>query len=192
MPGALPYSYLEAAVFSWPLASEGSFRSGRTLLGESRQGVLDGATEQLSTDMIAHLRPRARGVSVEVLRQVQEAVWFAEDRRARGTTRVPLEMLVGRAASRLLSFAGDRTVLRADERPLHETTARWRWTSFALPPDILIAALAAAMQQEPPSDHVTVMPAHLWAFFDQIPIANNHLHFGAAVPFELVWTNLVS
>lgn len=192
MPGAFPYGFVHATVLAWPFASEASFRIGTPALGEHIAGVLNRDTERLAAAMIQYLRPRARGTSVEVLRQVQESVWFAERRRAVGPTTISLaELLVG-AAMQLLQFEGGRAVLQRDRLGEHQATARWRWVSLALSPDLVIAARAAAGRQDPPADYVTVMPPHLWSFFDETRLANTHLHFGASVPFEVLWTNLVS
>jgi hypothetical protein len=192
LPGPFPYGFVRAIALAWPFASESSFRVAISTLAETRPGVLNGPSDRLATAMIDYLRPRARGLSLEVLRQVQEAVWFAEGRQAPGSLTVPLVTLLVRAATELLQFEGGRAVLRLDRLGQHETTSRWRWLSLALPPDLLIAALAAAVRQEPSTDYVTVIPAHLWPLLDELRLANTHLHFGASVPFDVLWTNLLS
>lgn len=192
MPGPLPHAFVEAAILAWPFASESAFRVGAAALREERAGVLDRDTDRLAHEMIEYLRPRTRGTSVEILRQLQESVWFAEYRRPAGPTSVPLETLLGIAAERLLQFQAGRAVLRVQQLREHQAMARWRWMSLALPADLLIAAHGARVQQEPSSDHVTVMPAYLWSLLDETLLANTHLHFGASVPFEVLWTNLIT
>jgi hypothetical protein len=192
VPGALPYGFVHATALAWPFASEASFRIAASRLAEDRAGVLDGRSNRLAGSMIDYLRPRARGLSLEVLRQIQESVWFADNRQATGSLTVPLVALLARAATKLLRFEGGRAVLRLDPLEEPQTSSRWRWISLALPPDLLIAALAAEVQQVPSTDYVTVIPTHLWPFHDELCLANTHLHFGASVPFEVLWTNLMS
>ncbi len=67
---------------------------------------------------------------------------------------------------------------------------RWRWISLALPPDLLVAALAATRNVSPPSEHVELVTAHL-ARTLQAPCAETHLHVGAAIPFGVLWMGVV-
>src|SRR5688572_17213165 len=113
MPGTLPYAFVEAATLAWPFTSEASFRIGAAALCEQRAGVLDRDTDRLAVAMLDYLRPRARGASVEILRQIQESVWFAGSRRPVGVTTVRLEELLCATARSMLQFQGGRAVPRA-------------------------------------------------------------------------------
>jgi hypothetical protein len=59
-----------------------------------------------------------------------------------------------------------------------------------LPPDLLIAALAARSGTEPPSDRVSLVTSHL-AHVLSSPVADTHLHVGAAMSFGLLWSNMM-
>jgi hypothetical protein len=192
MAGTLPFEFVDSVVLAWPFASEPSFHIGASMLAERDAGVVDASTAALSRSLIEYLRPRVRGCSVEILRQMQESVWFDQDRRPTGPTSVPLVNLLGRVAGELLQFEGGRVVLRHAGIQAHQVTSRWRWISLVLSPDVLIAAHAATVTQEAPADHVTIMPPHLWPLLEETRLADTHLHFGAAVPFEVLWSNLVT
>ena len=73
---------------------------------------------------------------------------------------------------------------------------RWRALSLALPADLLVAALVAhesrgTVRLEPPGDSVSILTPLLERLLSDAPLAETHLHHGAAVPFEFLWTHLM-
>ncbi|HEX8436012.1 hypothetical protein [Archangium sp.] len=195
MPGPANLYHLEAELVAWPLGSEVSFRLGLDALARTDAGVLSGATQRLSDALLDHLRPRARGLSLEILAQLREGVWFQGEQPPVGSRRLelPLARFVSRLAGSRLHFMGDHAALQPGaDSSLEHQAARWRWLSLALPPDLLIAAHAALDGSEPTADFVSLGAPHLERFFEEEGIAQTHLHLGAAVPFEWLWTNLMA
>ncbi|XXF77168.1 hypothetical protein P2318_29560 [Myxococcaceae bacterium GXIMD 01537] len=185
---------LEAEVRAWPLASEVAFRLSLCHL-ERKGGSVTGASRQLSDELIQYLRPRARGLSVEVLRQLRKECWFASTslvppQRVESTS---LTDFLLRVVSDRLLITGNQVTLKTDARlPIEQQAGRWRWLSLMLPPDLLIAAHSAQLGAEPVADYVSLGAASLSHFFEEAGVAQAHLHVGAAVPFEWLWTNLMS
>lgn len=195
MTGSANIHQLEAEIAAWPLTSEAGFRLGLDALTRTDAGVLGRDTQQLSDALLMHLRPRARGLSLEVLRQLQDGIWLDGGASPPGSRRlrVPLVSFARRLAEQRLAFMGDHVVLRTDVRPAPEVlAARWRWLSLALTPDLLVAVHAAAERIEPPADFLNLGVPQLERFFEEEGIAQTHLHLGAAVPFEWLWTNLMT
>ncbi len=184
-PPAIPYGWLYAEAASWPLASESSFNHQLKRI-EHTQGILRGAAELVATDLIEALRPAARGLSVESLRQVATHAWFDGAGPSGSIVRY-----LTRLAEQHLVTSGDVIILREDGDRAR-TAARWRWLSFALPTDTLAAALAAARNVSKPAEGIDVMPRMLASRILGTDIAETHLHVGAAVSFAQLWSSIVA
>lgn len=179
------HDWLEAEAQSFPFASEAAFQARLTRLCRNATGVLDGGqTWGLANDLENHLRPRAHGMSVELLRQLRDAAWFPPE-----VMEVALADHLGRLAKHYLELRGCRVALRADIRAA-EQSARWRWLSLRLPADLMVAGLAATANVEPPQEHVQLV-SPLLAPVLRHPCAETHLHVGAALSFSLLWTGLM-
>lgn len=183
MPRPVSHPHLEAEAQGYPLSSRAAFDLRLTALSRHASGVLDSAsTFHLAAALEAHLRPRAGGMSLEVLRQIRDAAWFPSEPIRH---QVSLAKHLQRLATRLLVHAGRRVSLRPDGDPTERAT-RWRWLSLSLPADLLIAACASQTPMEPPDDGVLVVTPRLAEVLRR-PAAETHLHVGAAVPFGLLW-----
>jgi hypothetical protein len=181
MPRPVAHHHLAAEAQSFPLASRTAFDLRLTTLSRQAAGVLDGkSTTKLAAALEDHLRPRAGGMSLEILRQLRDAAWFPPDRRT-----VPLGEHLGILAARHLEYSGRRVALRADGDPTERATC-WRWLSLALPADLLVSALAAREGFEPPDNAVQIVTPRLAEVLRR-PCAETHLHVGAGVPFGLLW-----
>jgi hypothetical protein len=187
--------YIEAEVAAWPLWSEEAFHGCVLRLERTEEGVLKEPTRRLTDSLLHYLRPRSRGLSLEQLRQFQEHVWF-NPRETRNTSRVrtvSLEEHLSAISTRNLVSYGGHFFVRDGATPLELQVADWRWLSLTLPPDLVIAAHAAAEGSSMPGcDHVSLGAEHLAHFFREGGIAQTHLHLGSAIPFELLWTNLMT
>lgn len=182
MPRPVAYPWLQAEAHGFPLTSPEAFRLRTTALTRGAVGVLDdGPTQRLAGTFEEHARPRAGGMSLEVLRQLRDAAWFPRE-----ATSVPLHRHLDSLAERYLDVRGRRAVLRGDGDTA-DAAARFRWLSLVLPADLLIASLAARHDFEPCEDTVQLVTAHLAETLKQ-PCAETHLHAGASVPFGLLWT----
>lgn len=157
---------LEAEAIAWPLVDEVAFR-----------GAL------LAAD------PETLGPGFE-----QRARALGEPERpadlAAGTWRSPegdpsiLGMLRRVAAARLEPDGGATRVCLDPRAPARSMLA-WRWLGLALPPHLLVAA----RWWRPPPLAIRLLPA---GFLPRGPLAHQHLHAGAVLPFELIWTRLMT
>jgi hypothetical protein len=194
MPLDVNLLQLEGEIRAWPLVSERAFRLSLCHL-ERKDGTSAGSTRQVWDELATYLRPRARGLSLEVLRQIRKECWFSALAQvpSLGRERLPLADFVLHMVKDRLLFQGNQAALRSNARmPIEQQAARWRWLSLMLPPDLLIAAHAAELCVEPVSDYVSLGASSLAHFFEEAGVAQAHLHVGAAVPFEWLWTNLMS
>lgn len=190
MPRAVPLAFLAAEAEAWPLVSPGGFRRRTTRLAR-RRGNPVVETQALADELEAHLRLRAGGMSLAVLRQLRDDAWFRrdEDRTAGLHDEVALSTYAMRLARRSLERRGPQVILRNALEPYACATA-WRWLSFSLPQDLLVAALFAADGDEPTTDHVTLVTPHLARVLED-EVALTHLHVGAAFSFSCLWTMLM-
>jgi len=182
------YYLLHAEAVAWPLASEASFRAGVSTFRQDRVGVVDGPTRALADEMEEHLRLAARGLSLDILRQIRNLAWFDSERPEdeRHLADYTIEL-----AKRHLEMRGRAVELRLTDS-LAEAALRWRWLSFALSPDLLISAISAVSQVFPTSDHVAITPPILREKLQQNPAAETHMHVGAAFSFPMLWSSLAA
>ena len=91
----------------------------------------------------------------------------------------PIEDYLRRIANCLLLHEGETAVLKADHNEPGAEILRWRWISLALPPELLLAALAPK-----PARRVRLLDPTL-----TILESTSHLHFHAtaAITFGQIW-----
>jgi len=193
MPHSVSHARLLAEAHAYPFASEAAFRLRVTALSRDAAGALGGTstTGKLAAELEEHLRTRAGGMSLAVLRQLRDAAWFHADIEPHDTPRQRVALVdhICLLAARYLERGGRRIQLRTDGDPTQRAVA-WRWLSFFLPADLLVAALATREDDEPPDDAVRLVTPRLTEMLRE-PCAETHLHAGASVPFSLLWTALV-
>src|SRR5262245_41174879 len=132
MPRPVSHPRLSSEAQAFPIASKTAFDLRLTTLSRQAAGVLDGkSTTRLAAALEDHLRPRAAGMSLELIRQIRDAAWFPPERLS-----IPLGEHLGLIAGRHLEYGGRRVILRADGDPTERATC-WRWLSLALPADLL-------------------------------------------------------
>lgn len=192
MPRAFSHPRLMAEAHAFPYASLSSYTHRLTTFDRPASGVLtSGPTTALAADLEDHLRLRANGATLEVLRQLRDAAWFSSasaspDPIPRLT--VPLADHLRALAARFLLHAGRRVSLRPDGDPASRAAA-WRWLSLFLPADLLVSALSSTTTMEPPDDGVLLVTPRLAETLRK-PCAETHLHVGAGIPFGLLWAAL--
>lgn len=187
MPLPIPHDWLMATTLAWPLVSEAALLQRITVLGRRAMGMLDRPTQALADELDSWLRPRAGGVSLEALRSMREASWFAE-----AGQHTSLAEHTVRIAAHHLCSDGTRVVLRLPrERTYQQQVNRWHWLCRALPPDLLIAALACHERIVPLTDTVQPCSPDVARVLEQ-EVAETHLHVGAAIPFPVLWTGLMA
>src|SRR5574341_1329584 len=84
MPPGERALHLAAEAAAYPYCSKCSFdlTPPLTELHESQVGVHSSSTKQLADSLEEYLRPRARGLSLEILRQIRRAAWFGSGQEA--------------------------------------------------------------------------------------------------------------
>jgi hypothetical protein len=179
------YQWLIAEAVAWPLTSEQSFDAALTSFARKRMGVFSDATAGVAQSLEDHLRPLSRGLSLDAVRQLTVRAWFGDG--AIEQTQNPAAFLA-RVAAEHLRHHGASVGLRVDGDAA-ETARKWRWMSLVLPSDTLVAALSSA-EAKPPIAHVDLAPPLLAARLRDSPVAEGHLHVGAAVSFDVLWSSL--
>ena len=177
---------LIAHINAFPVASQASFDIRSTYL-ERDNLLLSGATLDLYRQLEDELRLRARGASIERLRQMVAATWFGDS--AERVDRIPLHAFLSSVAACYLRVEGDSVMLQPD-RHRSQHARRWRWMSLMLPSDVLIAAQAAGGEGEPVGDRVQVASRHVLSVLEH-GVAATHLHAGGAFGFPALWASLM-
>jgi hypothetical protein len=103
-----------------------------------------------------------------------------------GAPDVPLVEGLTRAARRLLRFEGEVPTLVVDAEDPGREILRWRCISLRFPVGVLVTA--AAPQGLRPEPRVRVLPLGL---APRGPIALQHVHVMAALPFEALWAHVM-
>jgi hypothetical protein len=201
LPSVPPYRWLLAESLAWPFAAEVAFDQQCTALARQHTGTLHGrdpavrGTHALAEALDEWLLPRARGWSLEALRNLREQWWFDGSER-----HVPLGRLLQRIATTHLALDGAAIRLAqpgpdpASTPHAHtqaERVMRWRMLSLCLPADLLVAAMAAAHGCTPATDVVDIGSPELAGLLGN-DVAETHLHVGAALRFPVLWTGLMS
>lgn len=182
-----------AELLAFPLASEAAFETAGFGLDPAPRGWL-----------ISKLWPRferevLRGlpsVTLDEAASMRDRVWFDQP----GAGPQLLHHYLARHASGLLVANGPVAIPRpsdpiagpADYFPIDAeldegavaARRRWRWVSFALPPDLLLAALPS----EPPARVETLTPA-VRAMLADRGYAETHVHIGACLSFPELWVD---
>ena len=185
MPGPAPPGFLRAACEAFPFASDASHAGALLALHRTDSGLLKPSTRHLAAALEDWLRPRARGVSLEAIRLLRDQAWFDG-----GPDHLQLADYLVLLARRHLARRGARVALRTEPEP-GQHLEHFRWLSLLLPPDLLVAGFAADANVEPENDHVDLLTPQLARILEG-PVAETHLHVGAAFSFGLLWTGLVA
>ncbi|WNG50665.1 hypothetical protein F0U60_45980 [Archangium minus] len=190
----VPHGRLLAEAEAWPINSALAYKERTTQLVRTDMAVLNPATARLAAGLDEHLRVRANGMSLTNLAVLRDSAWFRmADDAVTGPRTVPLAHYLVQRVTRYLERGGIRTVLNTDTtepgRDAAERAAHWRWLSFRLPCDLLVSALYATGSALPPGDHVSLATEHLRRVLQDQPVADNHLHVGAAFSFPVLWSS---
>jgi hypothetical protein len=203
----LPVPHLPAEIAAWPIVSEEAFRT--SLLDLSP--VLAPPTSRLWRDAEKEILLHAPGISIDQILAMRDELWFISPSHAssglcpvsapfktpQGAPNIPLGMYLSRLAKRSLSPAGMYAEPRcfffdrhgsSKESALSSAVWQWRWISFALPPDLLLAALGPVHTL--PGRVFTLTPQFRRKLKDH-GFAEVHLHLGAALDFSTLWISLV-
>lgn len=189
MPREVAPAFLHAAAEAWPFTAEAAFRHCTLHFTRTPGHLYDTPTQRLADDLEAWLRPRAAGLSLVVLHRIIDRAWFDGAPAHR-----PLVAILTDLAERTLESHGPTVILYRDshrDADLGQRLAHFRWLSLLLPPDLLVAALSSVRAIEPRTDRVCLLTPQLAAILAS-PVAETHVHLGAALSFSLLWSSLLS
>jgi hypothetical protein len=185
---------LGSIVEAWPLASRNAYDLRLTHLGRSHQGSLVPTSAALWSGLESHLRATST-ISILGLEQLRDRVWFdaahepKSQRRAHTLSMTSYTLQL--AADYLEDHGRGVGLARAHGPDWAARMERWRHLSTQVPSDLLIAAVfAAAPLSDPPTDRVSLATPLLTRVLEE-PVANTHLHMGAAASFDRLWTGLM-
>lgn len=186
----VPFDHVIAELAAFPLAAEESFAAGIERLepaverSEPMRRLWRAAEQRMTEGQAA--------MSLDELVALRDRLWFWDQ-----DSGITLERYLRHLAVEFLAAnaAVARPMLRAERdfegrgRPLHDPRWRqaWRWLSFALPADMLLAALQDRRQKPSRVELLSPQVAQLLLTHG---FAETHLHIGAALDFPTLWIAL--
>lgn len=189
MPHASPWYRYAAEAESFPLASAEAWRRAPVALSRDASFAPAGDTRALAADFTQYLRASAHGLSLEAIDALRDKVWFSPDESV-----VPLHVFVARVAEEYLGWEGDCVALHCPRTALDlpERAARWRWLTFRVPEDLLIASLTADHDRDYPVGGVRLMLPQLDRALNEEPVAETHMHLGGGISSAQLWSVLAA
>ncbi len=200
---AIPIDHVTAEMAAFPIASESALRLAIIEL------ALDPARAEQTATLWREAEREILGgfpaFSVDEAVALRDQVWFVGPPQNRLPNSVLLHRYVRQLAKSYLEIRGMHAVptlpeeraghasseaLRLPGPALHgspEARARrfWRWVSFALPPDLLLAAAAADSPAAP--ERIELVSPALRQVLQDRGYADTHQHVGAGMDFSLFW-----
>jgi hypothetical protein len=188
----VPLEHVRAELLAFPLASEASFRAALTHLDPAPASHPTKLLWQAFEREVFHTLP---SVSVDEIACLRDQVWHGVSSSGN------LDAYLRHHAGGLLRRAGDVAEPRpaddgaaaevycpadCDDEAMVAARRRWRWVSFALPPDLLLAALPC---EHPPARVEPLSPLLRNRLADG-GYAEAHVHLGAAIDFAHLWASL--
>jgi hypothetical protein len=185
----LPIDHVLAEMAVLPLASEAALRLGVT---EFDPFLPNDKTASLWREAEHQILGCFPAFSVDEAVSIRDFFWFGLP----GNEKIPLHTYLRWLAQQFLEVHGHTAtptlpqqrgnIAGQSESDSKAAQARlaWRWLSFALPPDLLLAALAGNGNHPQEIDLLTqVLERHL----HDNGYAEIHQHIGAALEFPLLW-----
>ncbi len=188
---------LRAQIRAWPIVSEAAFRHATAGLAPATPGLWSQGTTALWDELCDWMRPRAIGTSMTELCQIRDKYWTSADLRSpQSITDYAL-----RLAADCLEDRGSVLTPRAlwplptgvnsGPPPLPPDSLQpWRLLTWLMPEDLLVAAIGAQKSDDRAIGHVSPLPLQVGRMLSEHPVAETHLHLGAAMDFGLLWTSL--
>ena len=187
----LPVEHLQAELLAAPFVLEAAFESALVYLDPTLgskpafgSGALPG-TVRLWRETERNILSRFPGMSIDELVLRRDRLWFDSPSIGR-MPKVPLNEVLERAAGRLVSVgSGVAHPMVEPHRREAQQRRTWRWLTFSLPADLLLAAAGARC------DHLDQVSPLLAARLADDGLAEPHLHLKAAIPFPSLWSSLM-
>lgn len=207
VPRRMPESYIRAEVAAFPLVSLTAFRLATTELspslsarearsGEEMRAAQD--TQELWRDCEHSLSEHASGWSLDRLITLRDRFWFDSPparslaHSAYGEALVPIHEYLNRLAQQYLSsWPGVSEVAHRTELEALDATTHYRWLTFSLPEDLLLAAIDVEPDEAPPL-RVSMEPPVLVRRLLDDGVTDIHHHVNAGMDFPLLWVSLLA
>src|SRR5262245_16518090 len=188
----IPIDHVVAEVAAFPLTGEKSLELAVTDL-DPRLGR-DSTTLKLWRAAEHYTLSAFPAFSVEEAVTIRDRIWFDSHLE----TPLPLGGYLRHLAGLFLEARGDEAVpivpgnAVTHGRESYSVQARrvWRWVSFALPPDLLLAALGADRPTDDGPAVINVLSPPLALLLRDRGYAETHCHIGAALDFPLLWVGV--
>lgn len=197
----LPIDHILAEIASLPLVSECAFESGLTALDPAMGAKPPLPTRNCATASFwraaeAEILCAFPSFSVDEVVSLRDYLWF---NGFETNQPVAMHRYLRSVAHSLLECTGPIARPRVPDSAIKPegpsnglsawTRARrlWRWVTFAMPPDLLLAALGPHQQMP---DRVELLTPTVSRILSDGGFAETHLHVGAAVDFPLLWASL--
>jgi hypothetical protein len=194
--------HLAAEIAACPLVLPESWRFALTELdgrpgqvAGHRSGNVANAARLFWRAAEQHFLSRFPHTGIDELVSLRNLIWFHQLTPGRNTQLVPLHQFLERLARSYLRVEGTsaypqlppsaqaRGGLASNEPPEAAARRAWRWLTFSLPADLLLATLAN--DQQLPTRVVVVSPALEGLLREGF--AETHLHYGVAFDFSMAW-----
>ena len=175
----LPVEHLEAELLAAPFACNSAFSGALVALDPSLQSGMVPLWRQTERELLY----RFPGMSIDELIYRRDRAWFGQPG---SLAPVPLGEMLGCAIREIISADTGlaRIIVKRDKNEA-EQRHWWRWLTFSLPADLLLAAAGAG------SDHLEFVCARLRNQLELGGLAEPHLHLRAALDFPSLWGSLM-
>jgi len=189
----IPLDHVVAEMAAFPLASDVALRLAPTDLDPQMESPSSQELWRAAERALVHEFP---GFLIDELVAIRDSVWFqAPERDASGRAQsrsvTPLHRFLTNLAEQMLEVQGAAAAPKLLDgsspagKPVAAVLARrrraWRWLTFAMPPDLLLAAL------DPVPDRVNLISPPIDQMLRDRGYAETHLHYGAGMEFSLLW-----
>lgn len=178
----LSLDHLVAEMAVYPFASIAGLHSPL----EELSAELDGNTGELWRRAEAELATQFPSIGIDELISVRNRTWFMGDPESTPLNRYLA--MISKDYLRPIGSEAEPFLTAADLAEKGKAAARraWRWLSFAVPPDLLLAGLSSG--KTGPHRCALVSP-FVQRMLQENGYAETHLHMGAGVDFPSAWSS---
>lgn len=191
-PRRIPEAYVRAEIASFPLSHPEAFRESVMVLDPWLEGRAGQPTRELWRECEKSLSEHAIGWSLDRLIAVRDFFWFVHpggEERGQARQRVTMRRYLKHLAeTHLERRSGVTEVAQSTDTDAVDAISHYRWLTFALPEDLLLAALPVS----PPATRVNIEPPLLVRRLLDRGVTEIHHHIGAGMNFPLMWASLLS
>jgi hypothetical protein len=187
----IPWYHSIAELAAFPLVSETALGLSLTSIDPN---LKDEGTSRLWRDAEMEFVRTTPSLSLDELVSMRDVLWFREPgiKGVQVQKKLPLTQYLRYTSKRFLRTSGSVAVPDFTHSEFRDTAnthgvhdrGLWQWVSFALPPDLLLAA--REHDRDGPEEVDTLTPFVAQLLRDE-GYAETHLHLGAAIDFSLFW-----